>query len=245
MQTNSKGENVPDIQSLAAEVSSLRGSVNGWNTVIVVMMVVAAIAAIGLVATQFIAFKTAERLADKQVLLSSAKDKQLALELKDKDDQIAKANARGEEAKLETVRLELALAKVKTPRRLTQDQRAKCVAGLKEFSGTAFDISASIHETLIFALDIEGVLTEAGWDRRSWTGGGNVINLPGRTFVAGNVITQGVDIQILDPGLSKARDALVNALRLAGFEGVIGSAVNVPPEYPNRNVMHINVGTKP
>jgi hypothetical protein len=245
MQPNSKGENVSEIQSLAAEVNNLTGSVNWWHTTIVVMIIVAAIVAVVIGATQWIALKKAEQLADKQALLSSAKEKQLALDLKDKDSQIAEANARAEEAKLKTARLELALAKFKAPRRLTQNQRAKLVASLKEFSGTAFDISASINETLIFALDIESTRTEAGWDRRSWTGGGTAINLPGRPFVAGFVITEGIDIQIFNPGLSKARDALVNELRLAGFERVIGSDVDVPPEYTNRNVMHINVGTKP
>jgi len=49
MQINSKGENVAEIQSLSSEVERLSRSVASWNTGIVIMMVIAAIAATGLV----------------------------------------------------------------------------------------------------------------------------------------------------------------------------------------------------
>lgn len=171
----------------------------------------------------------------------------------------ADANARAEEAKAEAAASQqraaqaeeraaeskLALARFRAQRKLTPDQRKEFIAKLKEFSGTAFDIAGSSHETLVFALSIESVLTEAGWDRKSWTGGGNPITLPSKPFLAGNVITEGVDVKILDPEFSKARDALVDALKSAGFEGVMGTANDVPPEFPNRNVIHVMVGTKP
>jgi hypothetical protein len=172
------------------------------------------------------------------VVSGKIKDEKLARELKEKDGQIAEANARAEEAKLE-------LAKFRAPRDISEDQRAKLAIGLKKFSGTVFDISGGDNETLMFALGIADTLTKAGWRIISWTGGKTTIHLPNRTFSAGFVMTTGVHIQIFDPTFSKASEALVNALKLAGFEGVQVTLENVPQEHPNRNVIHINVGPKP
>jgi hypothetical protein len=51
---------MPDIPTLTAEVDRLTGAVGWWNAAILVMMVVAAVAATGLVATQYLAFKSVE-----------------------------------------------------------------------------------------------------------------------------------------------------------------------------------------
>ena len=149
----------------------------------------------------------------------------------------AEANARAEEAKLE-------LAKFRAPRSLTEKQRAKIVADLKKFSGTVFDISASDNEGLEFAVVIADALIKAGWTCRNWADGGIGINLPGRPYIAGTVFAKGLVIQIRDPSLSKARDALVNTLKLVAPEGLVGRDA-ISPNDPNRNVMHIIVGTKP
>jgi hypothetical protein len=95
---NSRGEKVDEIQSLSAQVEFLNGKVDWWNSAIVVMMVVAALAATGLLVTQFIAFKKARQLATAQAGLSSAKDTKLSGELKDKDRQIAGLNVRAKES---------------------------------------------------------------------------------------------------------------------------------------------------
>lgn len=149
----------------------------------------------------------------------------------------AEANARTKEA-------ELALAKFRAPRRLNSEQQALFVAKLKRFSGTEYDLAAKDDEPLDLALDIERALKAAGWNVRSWTDGGIVTELPGRSYLVGTVVLSGVDVQIRDPNLSPARDALVDVLKLSGFEGVRGSIANVPPGTPNRKVVHIMIGTK-
>jgi hypothetical protein len=96
--TSSRGENVDDIQSLGNQVTHLNSAVDWWNSAIIVMMIIAAIAATGLLVTQFIAFKKAAQLADAQANLSSAKEAKLSGELKDKDRQIADLNVKAKEA---------------------------------------------------------------------------------------------------------------------------------------------------
>ena len=122
MQTNSKGENVTELNSIADTVARLTASVAWWNTVLIVMMVVAALAATGLVVSQYLAFKQAEKLVKTQEQLSDAKDAQLARELKDKDEQIAKTNERAEAAKAEAAKANERILEMQKMRRLKKDQ---------------------------------------------------------------------------------------------------------------------------
>ena len=72
---------MPSIPDLISEVDRLSRSVSWWNSAIVVMMVVAAIAATGLVVARFIAFKKAQELATTEAKLGKApKDTQIALD---------------------------------------------------------------------------------------------------------------------------------------------------------------------
>jgi hypothetical protein len=95
---NSRGENVDEIQSLSAQIDLLSRKVDWWNTAIVVMVAVAALAATGLLITQFIAFKRAGQLAAAQAGLSKAKEGKLSGELKEKDRQIAALDVKANEA---------------------------------------------------------------------------------------------------------------------------------------------------
>jgi uncharacterized iron-regulated membrane protein len=122
MQTNSKGGDVTEINSLTDTVARLAASVAWWNTALIVMMVVAALAATGLVVSQYVAFKKAEKLVEAQDQLSAAKDAQLARELKEKDEQIANANERAEAAKAEAAKANERILEMQKMRRLTKDQ---------------------------------------------------------------------------------------------------------------------------
>lgn len=95
---NSRGESVDDIQALNAEVSRLNGAVDWWNSAIIVMMVVAAVAATGLLVTQYIAFKKAGQLNTAQARLDGAKEAVLTADSKEKDSQIASLRIRAGEA---------------------------------------------------------------------------------------------------------------------------------------------------
>jgi hypothetical protein len=95
---NSSGERVDEIQSLSAQIDLLSRKVDWWNTAIVVMVAAAALAATGLLITQFIAFKRAGQLAAAQAGLSKAKEGKLSGELKEKDRQIAALDFKANEA---------------------------------------------------------------------------------------------------------------------------------------------------
>jgi hypothetical protein len=147
----------------------------------------------------------------------------------------AKANARAEEAKL-------ALVKFRTPRRIPGEMRKKYFSNLSEFSGSHFILTASTNESIIFAKEIGDTLVENGWNRKDWPER-NYWNLPNTPYKIGNVVTNGVHIQIFDPSTSKARDALVNALSTAGFELVVGSLEKgILADDPDRKIILINVG---
>lgn len=169
--------------------------------------------------------------------------------MREKDVLIAKANERSALATEKAAEVTLAFKKYKTPRRLSSEQQALFIEKLKRLPGTVFDISAKDPEPLDFALDIKNALMAARWDWRNWGGEGGYLELPNRPpgtpFRVGTIVLSGIEVQILDPNLSDAKDALVGVLKFSGFEGVRGSAPNVPAGYPNRNVMHIMIGTKP
>ncbi|HYK58145.1 MAG TPA: hypothetical protein VEV85_01835 [Bryobacteraceae bacterium] len=91
MATKLEGENVPEIQSLTLRVNALNQSVDWWNTAMVWALVFAALAAVAVVVTTRVALMRAKELGDVQAELIQAKDRQLTLDLKDKDSKIAQA----------------------------------------------------------------------------------------------------------------------------------------------------------
>lgn len=172
MPTIPKGKTVTEAQELSLKVNELTTSVNNWNTAIIIMMIVAALAATGLVIIQRIAFKKAELLADTQELLSLAKDKQLAGELKDKDVRIAeatavaaKSNERAAQAEQTAAEAKLALEKYKAPRMITGEQQ---VAFIKFVANTqkgkvAFRTIGNNMEASNYAEALKALLNKAGF----------------------------------------------------------------------------------
>ena len=61
------GVNLSDIQNITTQINDLSSSISWWNTTIIALMILAAASASGLVIAQFIAFKKAELLSEKQV----------------------------------------------------------------------------------------------------------------------------------------------------------------------------------
>jgi hypothetical protein len=87
----SDGENMSEIQSLTIRASDLGNSVDRWNSAMIWALVLGAIAAVAIVLTTRIVVVKAKQLAHVQSELLRAKDKQLTLDLKDKDEKIAEA----------------------------------------------------------------------------------------------------------------------------------------------------------
>ncbi len=116
-------------------------------------LVITALAAIFVAVTTYMELMGARQLAQIQDELIQAKDKQLGLDLKDKDSKIAdaqksasEANQRATEATLASERergARLALERQVTPRRLTGEQKAILVKLLKSQVGGVTIVSSA------------------------------------------------------------------------------------------------------
>ena len=160
MATKLEGENVPEIQSLTLRVNALNQSVDWWNTAMVWALVFAALAAVAVVVTTRVPLMRAKELGDVQAELIQAKDRQLTLDLKDKDSKIAQAlkdsadaNRTAESERLARVKIESKVAW----RRLTQEQPDEMGRNIaRRFSriGVSLWFPAGDSEAAFFAGDI-------------------------------------------------------------------------------------------
>lgn len=163
-QLNPNGGNVPEIQSLSLEIQKLNHSVEFWNSAIIVSLVFAAIAAIFVGVTTFVAFKKASLLADAQENLSKLKDVQLQTDLKNKDIEIATTNERAARAEEQAAKANLELERIKTPRSISSADRAEVIHDLKAFAGTPYDLSAGTDsESVQFMKSLQSLLNDSGW----------------------------------------------------------------------------------
>lgn len=193
--TSSEGENMPDIQTLTSTVQGLESSVNRWNSVALWFIFATAIVAIGYFVVSYVASKKASQLKTAQDNLLRAKDEQLVFDLKEKDVQIAEANAKAEDARkgTETAKTEAAkanaeaakanekaeserLARLKieerlAPRFLTTEQQNELSEKLKKFAGQNLDIFAfgDTPEIIRITYLVNSALISAGWITRAWT----------------------------------------------------------------------------
>src|SRR5712691_4395853 len=106
----SEGENVPEIQVLTEHVRVLSQATDWWNALMIWALMAAAISAAAVVGTTMMALKGARQVAAAQSALIDAKDKQLALDLRDKDVKIAQAGKDAAEANLARVEIEARVA---------------------------------------------------------------------------------------------------------------------------------------
>lgn len=229
----SEGEKVSDVQSLTLRAQDLTRSVDAWNTAMIWVLVLAAIAAIAVVVVTRIVLTRAKQLADVQEELIRAKDKQLALDLKDKDLKISEAGEKAAtaETKAEGLRLDIAkaneraaeanriaeqerLARLKlearlADRTLTPAQRNAIRSQLATASGIVIDVVVwgDTPEIQIISGLILGSIPRPGWKvQTAQAGGGGAV----RGILIGT--RAGSDASII-----RASALLVSALRSAGL----------------------------
>lgn len=227
-----------NIQSLTGEIQRLSESLAWWNKWgVIVGMAATAIAASWLVIAQLMVINESRAISIAQDELLRIKDEKLARDLSEKDLLIAEANKASAEAKL-------ALERLKLPRSLTAEQRRVLIEAMRRFAGTVFEISGRENEALGFGLGLTDALVEAGWKVRTWTGGGEVINLPGRSFKAGAVIDDGIHLRTFSKELQAPREGFAKFLKDAGFNGVKESTIELGADLLKRNEMQIIIGPK-
>src|SRR4030067_2116713 len=96
--TNSAGDNVSEIQSLTERVQDLQRSFDSWNTGYVWLVAFTVFLAFVVFFTQFMSIRRGKQLTQVQLALAAAKDRQLASELKEKDEKIAETGERASAA---------------------------------------------------------------------------------------------------------------------------------------------------
>jgi hypothetical protein len=164
-QTNSNGDNMPTISSLTDEINRLSESISRWNTAIIVLMVLAALAATGLVIAQRIAFKKADRLADLT-------EQRAKLDSAAKDHKIGEANDR-------RVELQNKILDTFGSRRLTATQSASIARRLTGLKGVKIDVYVvdpgnwftSSEDSVSLGRDFVSTLRAANMDAKGWVMG--------------------------------------------------------------------------
>ncbi len=241
-----------DIQNITTQINDLSSSISWWNTTIIALMILAAASASGLVIAQFIAFKKAELLSEKQELLIGAKDNQLKSELSEKDVKIAESNRAASfaneaaaiarktasEATERSVILEMKTEELRsinlemqvslTPRMLVLSDLIE--SRLKKFSGTPFDVQ-------VVAADTEasnfGDITVAVLSKYSWQfGSGSTVH--GERFAEGVVVSLRKGSKYL-----KAASELIAYLEANRAHAILIETDNSPVDRVN-----IRVGSK-
>lgn len=241
-QTNSNGENVPDIQALGLKVQELSGSVDWWNNAIIISLVFAALAAVAVGLSTYVAFKKAAGLAKAQGRLAEAKDYQVQVDLKNKDVEIAVANERAAKAQEGAAKANLELERIKTPRTISTQDQSEIIVALKPFAGTPYDLSvAADSESVAFLKIIHSVLSSAGWTQVAAKG---PIGISNSNPLIGITLNVGIFIE-LDAGKfplwGAATDKLVGLLKAKTITAQGNAALTgVDP-----NAVHIMVGKKP
>ncbi len=227
-----------DIQSLTAKAEALQKSFDFWNNGYVILVAITVILAAIVFFTQFMSIKRGKELAKVQSDLLTAKDKQLALDLKDKDlkieeakEKASKADGLAVKAKLETEKLReknISLEMAVSPRILEQHLTGEA---LKSFAGVEVAvISLPDFEPRRTAGQIRWMLlSEAKWKRYSGS-------LPHIAFFDGVVVHTFINQQTRE-----AAEALVSVLKNNGIEARTG----YPIRELGKNGILVVVGPKP
>jgi hypothetical protein len=136
----------------------LESTVGWWNWAVIWMMVVAAIAATGLVVAQYRAIQKASDLSRAQTALSDAKDELVKEKQAETDLKIAEANRKQAEAELALERLR----QKESPQWINQKGFLEALKD-KPMPALVFVVFAENGESEMFAFQVMGYLSEAGW----------------------------------------------------------------------------------
>ncbi len=174
-----------------------------------------------------------------RAIIATGKAKQLS------DQQVAEANARAEEANQKAQEAALELARLTTPRVISEEQKQAIIEAISPFTGTPFILLMQPEpEPMALMEQVSDLLVVAGWD---WLSSPQMIAFmrPGKPNV-GMITGIGIRIQL---DSSKKADweqptlTLANALAVAGLEDVAAQESDdgsVPP-----TAIHVRIGRKP
>jgi len=255
--TNSKGENVPEIDALGERVRLIGQSLDWWNNKMVWSLILAAISALFVVLTTVMALKRSGEKDEAQSELIQAKDRQLALDLGAKDMKIeeakraaAEANERAEHEALERAKLEAEFVKQGPRFTLLRTHRDDLIKKLRSLAGQRFTTLNEFVNTDTEAIRTSSEITVILESEADWHN-----NTPHGSSGGANMYGVGVMVRILPTASGKTREnarQLFEALRKALLTGVQfaenGQDVKaaLPPTFPfDEDTVLIEVGEHP
>lgn len=245
------GVDVSEIQSLSSEVDKLTQSVHFWNTAMIVIMFLAAIAATGLVMAQYRAFKQAQLLAETEAKLSKAKDR-------DKDFKINELAVKAEELTKQNIISSVELEKERKKRlelearvawrKITEDQQMQLSSQLSQFHDmeARLEFMAGDLEGEYFASDIAAMLHKSKWFIPIKPGSLMLFANFGDKYIPNEKLKKtGLEIDSSTHKIShEAAEVLMRVLNSIGFDAVyIGVKRNFDTN--ERPIVYIRVYTKP
>jgi len=214
-----------------------------WNTVMLISLGCAALAAVGV------------GLATAAVIITQKREAIAAAQAFEQYKvgvaaQVAEANARAAEANKKVLEAQIELARFRAPRLPTAEEQALVTEKLKPFAGTEFDtgLAANSGEQADFLWRLEPAIMAAGWVHVHWVGppwlGPTTVITQGPRPLSGSVAASNVEIHI-HPGeesrLMPAAAALASALNEIGIAAAIVqfNTLNASP-----NAIHVLIGEK-
>jgi hypothetical protein len=155
---------VTEVESLAARVRELSQNVDFWNVVMLWGLALAAVAAVVIgISTRLVIVRSRQQ-SEAQELLSEAKDRKLALDLRDKDLKIAEVNKATEDERVARVRLqERAAWRGVAPTDIAAIGSRLRIHRLHADGRAAVGTIADNEEAVSFSEDIAEVIKSAHW----------------------------------------------------------------------------------
>jgi hypothetical protein len=263
---------VSEIQSLTSQVSELAQSVALWNKAIIVMMIIAAIAAAGLVITQYRAFKQAQRLAEMEAELIRAKDRDKDIKISEASSKASIADQHAEEANKHAYELAVNAEELKRSnivmsielekerkerlelearvvwRKIPEDQQTRLSLRLRQFHDMEARLvfMAGDLEGQYFASDIAAMLHKAGWFVPIKPGSVMEFANFGDNYTPGEQVKKiGLEIDSSTHEISrKSAEAIMHELNAVGFDAIY-SGVKRKFDPNVRPIVYITVYSKP
>jgi hypothetical protein len=181
--------------------------------------------------------------AEQHSAEANAKAEGFRLDIAKSNEAAAQAQAQVAGAMAEAARANLELAKLKTPRNLTPEQREQIRVAISQFSGTPYDIWVSTDsDSAVLMEQIDAALRTAGWEFHA----SGTIQFGGKAgIISGNGVSVHFPVELSDK-LAKPALALAAALKAAGIpqETVYADGLDFNKDF-DRTRIHVWIGSKP
>lgn len=229
-----------EIQSLTLRVRALSESADFWNNVMLWSLAFAALAAVAIGISSWMAVSRSKQLSTAQDLLTDAKEREKEVKIAELGRQTAEANKATEDERLARVKLEAGVAW----RHLTEKQKAEIGANLGNFAnqeGASLWYEAGDTEAGAFASDIAEALKAAHIVVQPPA---NIVKMIGAGHFGDPIkaVETGVILQSTKDERSRSlADAVIKELNVRGFN----ATRQTDPPFDDKPVPQVWVNVEP